>query len=333
MVDGLLVAPDLLDRAVELRSGEPWRPARAWRGNVRWFAVADGRLVLLDDGGGSSDDRVLRSCALPSGGAPRARREEDSRDWRAPAVSGGRLLLVPDTGSLDPRVFCLDAATDREPWTYTGIGKDEQAQTAPVTLPAPGGRGGDRFALLSDSDELHLIDVRTGERLRREPLKLTTGSGATALGHASGTGLLLAAGQDLIGFSPASGKRLWSHPTAGLDTNWPVLPGGGRRGPVAGDGVLLNWLDAQTLQAIDLADGGRQLWRTSFDSIARCPPAVGGGTVYVTAGRVCRALSLRKGRTLREWPVDEAVTWLAADDGGWYARIGTSSLRAVNAVG
>ncbi|MFI1680011.1 protein kinase [Streptomyces sp. NPDC020607] len=328
---GLLIAPELLDRAYELASGDPWRPERPWSGTVKWFAVAGGRLLTLDDGGGSSGDRVLHTRALPSGGSPRTRGKEDTRDWRAPAVSGGRLLLVPDTGALDPRVFCLDAVTGREPWTYQGLGRDGRAQTAPVTLPAPDGRGGDRFALLSDADELHLIDVRTGDALRGEPLRLTAGSGATALGHASGTGLLLAAGEDLIGFDPGSGKRLWSHPTAGLDTGWPSLPGGGRRGPVVRDGTLLNWVDARVLQAIDLADGGRQLWRTSFDAVARCPPAIGGGTAYVTAGRVCRALELRTGRTVREWPVDEGVTWLAADGDGWYARVGASSLRAVNA--
>ncbi|WP_217140054.1 protein kinase [Streptomyces sp. AC627_RSS907] len=333
---GLLIAPELLDRVYETRTGDPRPPERPWRGTVKWFAVAGGRLVTLGDDGGSAEDRVLRSHAFPSGGSrapvgPRTHEREKTRDWRAPAVSAGRLLLVPDTGALDPRVFCLDAATGLEPWTYTGLGRTGQPQLAPVTLPAPGGRGGERFALLSDADELHLVDVRTGDRLHHEPLGLIAGNGAAALGHASGTGLLLIAGEDLIGFSPESGKRLWSHPTAGLDTSWPPLPGGGRRGPVARDGVLLNWLDARTLQALDLADGGRQLWRTSFDAIARCPPAIGGDTAYVTAGQVCRALGLRTGRKLAEWPVDEAVTWLAADDKGWYARVGASSLRAVNA--
>jgi outer membrane protein assembly factor BamB len=303
---------------------------------VKWFAVAGGRLVTLGDDGGSPDDRVLRTLALPTGSShateePRTHEREKTRDWRAPAVSGNSLLLVPDTGALDPRVFCLDATTGREAWSYTGLGKTGQPQTAPVTLPAPEGRGGERFALLSDTDELHLIDVRTGDRLRNEPLSLTAGNGATALGHAAGTGLLLTAGEDLIAFSPDSGKRLWSHPTAGLDTSWPSLPGGGRRGPVVGDGVLLNWLDAKTLHALDLADGGRQLWRTTFNAIARCPPAIGGDLAYVTAGQTCRVLELRTGKVLKEWPVDEAVTWLAADDKGWYAVVGASSLRAVNA--
>ncbi|MET9352940.1 PQQ-binding-like beta-propeller repeat protein [Streptomyces sp. NPDC006617] len=332
----LLIAPELLDRVYEVRTGDPRQPERPWRGTVKWFAVPGGRLLTLGDDGESTDDRVLRSLTLPSGGSrslegARIHEKEKTRDWRAPAVSGSRLLLVPDTGALDPRVFCLDAATGREPWSYTGLGKAGQPQIAPVTLPTPDGRGGDRFALLSDTDELHLVDVRTGDRLRNEPLSITAGNGATALAHASRTGLLLVAGEGLIGFSPDSGKRLWSHPTAGLDTSWPPLPGGGRRGPVARDGVLLDWLDARTLQAVDLADGGRQLWLTSFDAIARCPPAIGGDMAYVTAGQVCRALGLRTGRVPKEWPGDEAVTWLAADDRGWYAMVGTSSLHAVNA--
>ncbi|MFF8295075.1 PQQ-binding-like beta-propeller repeat protein [Streptomyces globisporus] len=179
VASGLLIAPELLDRVHDVRTGDPRLPQQPWRGTVKWFAVADGRLVTLGDDGGSTDDRVLRSLALPSGGSratggPRTHETEKTRDWRAPAVSGTRL------------------------------------------------------------------------------------------------------------------------------------------------------------QALDLADGGRQLWRTSFDAIARCPPAIGGDMAYVTAGQVCRALGLRTGRVLKEWPVDEAVTWLAADV-RWYAVVGASSLRAVNA--
>ncbi|MGB8944577.1 MAG: PQQ-binding-like beta-propeller repeat protein, partial [Streptomyces sp.] len=143
--------------------------------------------------------------------------------------------------------------------------------------------------------------------------------------------LLLAGGAGrLIGFDPADGKARWNVPSAGLDAGWRRLPGGGH-GPVTADGVLLHWANDKTLQAIDLSDG-KSLWLAAFDTTALIPPVIAGGTVYATAGRVCRALSLHGGKLIEEWPLDGGITDLAADSSGWYARIDEDSVRAVNAA-
>ncbi|GAA3107323.1 protein kinase [Streptomyces rectiviolaceus] len=327
---GVLVAPGLLSRGLDLRTGDPWEPKDAWPASgVHWFAVAGRRLVTLATGE-TSTDRVLRSRDLPGGGSSWALK--DAAHWYRPAVSGASLLLVPDPAELsfDTSVVCVDADTRKRLWTYAGVADDEKVVTAPVALPGSGGRAA-RFALLTDQDELHLLDVRRDTLIGRRAMDVRAATGTTALGHASGTGLLLAGGQKLIGFDPDDGKQRWSFPTAGLDTSWPELPGGGR-GPVTADGVLLHWTDAKALQGIDLATG-KKLWTVPFDDTALVPPTVGGATVYATAGRVCRALTLRGGKVVKEWPVDGEVTGLAADASGWYARIGDDSVRAVNAVG
>ncbi|MEU5953103.1 protein kinase [Streptomyces sp. NPDC047525] len=326
---GVLVAPGLVSRGLDLRTGDPWEPKDAWPApGVHWFAVAGRRLVTLATEG-SATDRVLRSRALPAGGSSWAL--EDAAHWYRPAVFGASLLLVPDPAepSFDTSVVCIDAGAKKRLWTYAGLAGDEKVVAAPVALPGSDGRAA-RFALLTDQDELHLLDVRRDTLVERRAMDVRAATGTTALGHASGTGLLLAGGQKLIGFDPGDGKQRWSFPTAGLDTSWPRLPGGGR-GPVTAHGVLLHWTDSKALQAIDLATG-EKLWTVPFADTARVPPAVGGATVYATAGRVCRALTLRGGKVVREWPVAGDIAGLAADASGWYARIGDDSVRAVNAV-
>ncbi|MEU7580706.1 protein kinase [Streptomyces sp. NPDC041068] len=323
---GMLIAPDHVPRALALRDGDPWEPKDAWPGPVRWFAAAGRRLVALVEGQSSGNDFTLRFHTLPTGSSPRTVRTPFA--WHRPAVSGSTLLLAPTAGSYTTECVLLDAETGRQRPVKEGPGGDEPAVTAPATLPARGGRPA-RFALLTEESELHLLDVRTGEPVGRGRIEVTTGAGTTALGYAFGTGLLLAGGRHLLGFDPADGKELWRFGTAGLDMSWRRRAGGGHA-PVAADGVLLHWTDAKTLQAIDV-DKGKELWRTSFDDTARCPPAVGGGLVYVGAGRLCRALTLRGGERRGQWTLAEPAAELAADDDGWYARLGDASLRAVNA--
>ncbi|MGW0532848.1 hypothetical protein [Streptomyces sp. NPDC003032] len=75
-------------------------------------------------------------------------------------------------------------------------------------------------------------------------------------------------------------------------------------------GAGLLFAGGQPLIGFDPADGA-ELWATSFDT-ARCPPAVGGGLVHLTAGRA------------------EPAAEPAADGHGWYARLGDATLRALN---
>ncbi|MEW1927900.1 serine/threonine-protein kinase [Streptomyces sp. NPDC088360] len=330
VADGVLITPELTDEVRDLTTGEPWSPEGAWSPGTRWFAVAGRRLVALGNKKNSTTELTLRSRALPGGGSPWAL-DDGVVDWQKPAVSGSALFLAPTPSPVGGKPLCLDATTRRALWTYEGLADDDQVLTAPVT-PAAG-----RFALLTEDSALHVVDVRDGRRLHRRDMKVSAGRGSTALGHVPGTGgrpgtgLLLAGGAGrLIGFDPMDGEIRWAFPTAGLAASWRRLPGGGH-GPVTADGVLLHWADEKTLQAIDLTSG-KSRWLETFGATAQLPPAVADGTVYATAGRVCRALTLRGGKVIEEWPVDGDITDLAADASGWYARIDGGSVRAVNAA-
>ncbi|MGA4842718.1 PQQ-binding-like beta-propeller repeat protein [Streptomyces sp. G45] len=325
VVDGLLLAPDALAEALDVRTGEPWPVPDAWPGTTLWYAVAGRRLATLHRVDGV-DRYELRLRTLPDGSAPRTRKS--APHWHRPAALGSALLLAPEPGTLVDDVTCLDAATGNTRWTYDGLGSDAKAVAAPLALPGRGGRAA-RFALLSDTGDLHLVAARDGKRLARRALGIAAGRGTTALGQARGTGLVLGGGR-LVAFDPDDGAVRWNRPTAGLAASWPSGPGGAAA-PVTADGVLLHWADPGTLEAVDLADGGRRLWAAAFDATAQCPPAVGGGVVYVTAGRECRALPPRGGAPLARWRLDAEATALAADASGWYALLGGRSVRAVNA--
>ncbi|MFD9883620.1 protein kinase [Streptomyces alboflavus] len=327
VADGLLVAPDVLAEVVDVRTGKPWPVKNAWPSpaTTRWFAVADGRLVTLHVTG-SSNDPELRLRTLPGGTAPGVRKDVPA--WLAPAVSGSSLLLAPEPAELVEGASCVDARTGAARWTYRHLTGDDRAVAAPVTLPRKGARG-PRFALLTEESDLHLIDVRDGGRIARRRLELAAGRGTTALGQAAGVGLVLGGGR-IVGFDPGDGGPLWSHASAGLDASWPRRAGGAR-GPVTADGVLVHWTDTNTLAAVDVRDGRKPLWTVSFGATGQRPPAIGGDTVYVTAGREVRALGLRDGERRARWRLDGTATALTADADGWYAIVGGTSARAVDA--
>lgn len=330
VIDGSLIAPGLIDQVRALTDGTPWEPEDAWGHELRWFVIAARRLVTLSRGEDTGPQQALRSRMLPSGGSPWTL-DEGVADWQKPAVSGPALFLAPPPSPVGGTPLCLDATTRQTLWTYQGLAGDEQVLTSPVSL------GADRFGLLTEEAQLHVVDARDGHRLHLADMKVAAGRGSTALGHVPAghkhpaTGLLLAGGAGrLIGFNPADGKARWNVPSAGLDAGWRRMPGGGH-GPVTADGVLLHWANDKTLQAIDLSDG-KSLWLATFDTTALIPPVITDGTVYATAGGVCRALSLRGGKLIEEWPLDGGITDLAADSSGWYARIDDDTVRAVNTV-
>ncbi|MFD9910425.1 protein kinase, partial [Streptomyces sp. NPDC059063] len=202
VVDDLLIAPDVLAGAADLRTGKPWPVENAWPGTTRWYAVAGRRLVTL--GAVGSTDFELRLRTLPAGGSAVTRK--DVPDWHRPAVHGSALLLAAQPGSFDEGAMCVDADRGATRWTYKGLGSDARAVAAPATLPQRGGRG-PRFALVTDEGELHLIGVRDGKQLARRGLGIAAGRGTTAVGRVADTGLVLGGGR-LIAFDPDDGKEL-----------------------------------------------------------------------------------------------------------------------------
>ncbi|MGW1493404.1 protein kinase domain-containing protein [Streptomyces sp. NPDC002402] len=308
-----LVAGEAGLPAVDLASGAVRGKAAELPPAPLWYAVAGGTLVSAYPH--RTDEPGMRALDLRTGAG---RWTLEGSEAPPPAVLGNALLIDP---ALSDGFRCVDAALGKERWTYRKLNSVEGAAAA-CALPSVG-----RFALLGEQGALHLVDARTGDRAALGTLGTPLTPGTTALGEAGGYGLAVTSGV-VHGFSPRTGQLLWRQRTFDLAAGWPPRTGG-LRGPVTADGVLLHWMTADTLQAVELATG-KERWRRQLPGIAQVPPAVSGGTVYAATGESCAALTLAGGVPRRVWP-DRAVLGLSADAAGWYART-AKTVRAYNRV-
>ncbi|SCK49091.1 Serine/threonine protein kinase [Streptomyces sp. ScaeMP-e48] len=305
----VLAAADLGLDAVDLATGEP-HDTQERLGVPLWFSVADGVLISAYD----EDTRLpsLQAVDLASG---EERWTEDVPGTRPAAVLGRTVLLADEDGSY---IRCADAVSGRIRWRYEGF---EGPVAALAAVPEAG-----CFALLSTGGTLHFVHARDGGRLATATLEGGASAGSSALA-AVGSTVLLATGGRVHAYAPATGAPLWSVRTVGLDTSWPAVTGGGRT-PVTAGGALLHWARAGQLQCVGLRSG-EERWTARLDGVAQVPPVAVAGTVYAATGELCRALDLNGGAVQHSWDAAD-IRDLAADRSGWYARLGTATVRAYN---
>ncbi|MER8194444.1 protein kinase [Streptomyces microflavus] len=305
----VLAAADLGLDAVDLATGEP-HGTQERLGVPLWFSVADGVLIS----GYDEDTRLpsLQAVDLVTG---EERWTEDVPGTRPAAVLGRTVLLADEDGSY---IRCTDAVSGRIRWRYEGF---EGPVAALAAVPEAG-----CFALLSTGGTLHFVRARDGGRLATATLEGGASAGSSALA-AVGSTVLLATGGRVHAYAPATGAPLWSVRTVGLDTSWPAVTGGGRT-PVTAGGALLHWARAGQLQCVGLRSG-EERWTARLDGVAQVPPVAVAGTVYAATGELCRALDLNGGAVQGSWGAAD-IRDLAADRSGWYARLGTATVRAYN---
>lgn len=305
----VLAAADLGLDAVDLATGEP-HDTQERLGVPLWFSVADG--VLISGYEADASPPSLQAVDLATG---EERWTEDVPGTRPPAVLGRTVLLADEDGSY---IRCADAVSGRIRWRYEGL---EGPVAALAAVPEAG-----CFALFSTGGALHFVRARDGGRLATATLDGGASAGSSALA-AVGSTVLLATGGRVHAYAPAAGAPLWSVRTVGLDTSWPAVTGGGRT-PVTAGGALLHWARAGQLQCVGLRSG-EERWTARLDGVAQVPPVAVAGTVYAATGEACRALDLNGGAVQRSWDAAD-IRDLAADRSGWYARLGTATVRAHN---
>ncbi|MBK5996706.1 PQQ-binding-like beta-propeller repeat protein, partial [Streptomyces sp. MBT58] len=305
----VLAAADLGLDAVDLATGEP-HDTQERLGVPLWFSVADG--VLISGYEADASPPSLQAVDLATG---EERWTEDVPGTRPAAVLGRTVLLADEDGSY---IRCADAVSGRIRWRYEGF---EGPVAALAAVPEAG-----CFALLSTGGALHFVRARDGGRLATATLEGGASAGSSALA-AVGSTVLLATGGRVHAFAPATGAPLWSVRTVGLDTSWPAVTGGGRT-PVTAGGALLHWARAGQLQCVGLRSG-EERWTARLAGVAQVPPVAVAGTVYAATGELCRALDLNGGAVQRSWDAAD-IRDLAADRSGWYARLGTATVRAYN---
>ncbi|MFD5904280.1 protein kinase [Streptomyces microflavus] len=305
----VLAAADLGLDAVDLATGKP-HDTQERLGVPLWFSVADGVLIS-----GYDEDTRLPSLQAVDLATGEERWTEDVPGTRPAAVLGRTVLLADEDGSY---IRCADAVSGRIRWRYEGF---EGAVAALAAVPEAG-----CFALLSTGGALHFVRARDGGRLATATLEGGASAGSSALA-AVGSTVLLATGGRVHAYTPATGAPLWSVRTVGLDTSWPAVTGGGRT-PVTAGGALLHWARAGQLQCVGLRSG-EERWTARLDGVAQVPPVAVAGTVYAATGEACRALDLNGGAVQHSWDAAD-IRDLAADRSGWYARLGTATVRAYN---
>lgn len=305
----VLAAADLGLDAVDLATGEP-HDTQERLGVPLWFSVADG--VLISGYEADASPPSLQAVDLATG---EERWAEDVPGTRPAAVLGRTVLLADEDGSY---IRCADAVSGRIRWRYEGF---EGPVAALAAVPEAG-----CFALLSTGGALHFVRARDGGRLATATLDGGASAGSSALA-AVGSTVLLATGGRVHAYAPAAGAPLWSVRTVGLDTSWPAVTGGGRT-PVTAGGALLHWARAGQLQCVGLRSG-EERWTARLDGVAQVPPVAVAGTVYAATGEACRALDLDGGAVQRSWDAAD-IRDLTADRSGWYARLGTATVRAHN---
>ncbi|MFI1220556.1 MULTISPECIES: protein kinase domain-containing protein [unclassified Streptomyces] len=305
----VLVAADLGLDALDLATGEP-RGKPAEHPVPLWFAVAAGTLVsgFAADG----DAPTLTAVDLRTGAK---RWSGGTAEVRSPAVLDRSVLLADEDGE---NIRCVDAVSGEIRWAYEEF---EGPVAALAAVPEAG-----CFALLGVGGDLRFLRARDGGGLASAVLEGGPSSGSSALA-AVGSTVLLTTGGRVHAYAPATGRKLWSAGTVGLDTSWPAGTGGVRT-PVTVGGSLLHWARAGVLQSLDLRSG-EERWAATLGGVGQVPPTVTGGTVYAATGELCRALGVNGGAVQRGWAVTD-VRDLAADPSGWYARIGTKAIRAYN---
>ncbi|MBV7249043.1 protein kinase [Streptomyces sp. MW-W600-10] len=304
----VLAAADVGLDAVDLATGAA-HGTRAERPTPLWFTVASG-VLISGSATVNGDGPTLNAVDLRTG----ARRwTGGTTEARPPAVLDRSVLLADDGGD---DIRCVDAVSGELRWTYEGF---EGPVAALAAVPEAG-----CFALLGGGGALHFVRARDGGRLAAAALKGGASSGSSALA-AVGSTVLVATGGRVHAYAPTTGRPLWSAGTVGLDTSWPAGTGG-VRSPVTAGGSLLHWARAGVLQCLDLR-GGEERWAATLGGVGQVPPAVAGGTVYAATGELCRALEVDRGAVQRSWAVSD-IRDLAADSSGWYARIGTTAIRA-----
>ena len=316
--DQMVLAGEVGLPAVALASGRDGGKAAAeLPSDALWFTVADGTLIAAYQRPDASDGRELIRGIRLHEGTKRWTRKIDTA--QTPAVLGSSVLF---TTSQETDVTCIDVATAKTLWTYPLGSAEDERVAALSALP-----GAESFAVLTVRGALHLLDARSGDRTALGKDAYTVTTGALALGAADDTGLLITAGR-LHAFDPETAEPRWDVATLGVDSSWPLRTGG-LRGPVTADGVVLHWSKADTVQTVNLASG-EERWERRLEGVAKVPPAVVGDTVYAAAGERCTALRLTDGRPEHTWTLPGIIGELAADASGWYARSGSSSVRAFN---
>ncbi|GBQ16139.1 PQQ-binding-like beta-propeller repeat protein [Swaminathania salitolerans] len=140
----------------------------------------------------------------------------------APTIVNGRVFF----GTIDEKLFALDAQTGKQIWTYQATEADTVmfGQAAPAVyngVVVAGFGSGDLVALRAESGELVWSDSLGGSNGRGAMLDLACVRGAPVV--VDGTAYAISLSKVLVAIDMRSGRRLWEREASGQNT--PLIVG------------------------------------------------------------------------------------------------------------
>lgn len=202
--------------------------AWAWPGmTFKWRFVPKGRKSRSTDIGGGLGiadgvlfivDGVGQVIALDAASGTEKWRSDIGVPGRSsPTIMDGRVFF----GTIDERLFALDAQTGRQLWSYQAT----PAETVMFGQPAPaivngivvaGFGSGDLVALRAESGELVWSDSLGGSNGQGAILDLACVRGAPVITHQTAYAVSLS--KVLVAIDMRSGRRLWEREVSGQNT-------------------------------------------------------------------------------------------------------------------
>lgn len=192
------------------------KPKKVRSTDIGGGVAVDGDTVYIVDG-------IAQTIAVDAAtGKPKWRVEIGTPGRSAPTVAEGKVYF----GTIDERLFALDAKTGNQIWTYQAATVDTVifGQPAPAVVDGvvlAGFGSGDLVALRAASGEVVWSDNLGGSNGRGAMLDLSCIRGAPVI--SSGTAYAISMSSVLVAIDMRSGRRLWEREVAGM--NMPVVCG------------------------------------------------------------------------------------------------------------
>lgn len=231
---GAIQSPPVIDAGrIYTRDGAGTVKAWTWPAmNPLWTFIPKGRKSRSSDIGGgmglSGDtlyivDGVGQVVAVGAEtGKVKWRAETVVPGRSAPTIVDGRVFF----GTIDERLFALNAETGEQIWTYQATEADTVmfGQSAPAVsngVVVAGFGSGDLVALRAESGELVWSDSLGGSNGRGAMLDLACVRGAPVI--KDGTAYAVSLSKVLVAIDMRSGRRLWEREASGQNT--PLIVG------------------------------------------------------------------------------------------------------------
>jgi outer membrane protein assembly factor BamB len=170
----------------------------------------------------------------------------------SPAVAEGNIYV----GTSDKKVYCLDAETGNQIWSYST--DDDVYLSSPAVA--------DGKVYINEADEVLCLDAETGDQI----WSYTSGGGWSSPAVSNGNVYIGSNSNNMYCLDANTGNKIWNYTTGGLVKSSPAVVNG--KVYIGSEDKNVYCLDANT---------GNKIWSYPTGDLVRSSPAVVNGKVYI----------------------------------------------------